>query len=102
MDCPFCDYEGPPPVLRREGLPAALGEVLVFAPKFAGTDGHVLVVPSRHLEDFRDDPELAAAVFRVAAEWARDHADGGCALLCRAGSDVGQTVPHMHVHVLPA
>ncbi len=65
---------------------------------------HVLVVPRRHLASLReaDDPaelgDLLALAARVAAE--AGVADGGYRVVANTGSDGGQTVGHLHLHVL--
>jgi histidine triad (HIT) family protein len=68
--------------------------------------GHVIVATKRQLETILDlDDELAAALFRTAARVARaiDRAfkPEGITIL-QANKPAGwQTVPHVHLHVLP-
>ena len=68
--------------------------------------GHVIVATKRQLETILDlDDELAAALFRTAARVARaiDRAfkPEGITVL-QANKPAGwQTVPHVHLHVLP-
>lgn len=67
---------------------------------------HLLVVPRAHRADVgelvaRGDPGDAHALLSVAAELGRRR--GGAAgfrLVVNTGSDGGQTVGHVHVHVL--
>ena len=67
---------------------------------------HVLVVPKRHVSGWAAlgaaDGELlghlAAAVNQVAAQEGR--MEGGFRVVCNNGPDAGQTVDHMHWHVL--
>lgn len=67
---------------------------------------HVLVVPRRHIPALRDvgpdDIELVASLLGLAAQVAEAeglHA-GGYRVLTNDGPDAGQTVPHLHFHVL--
>lgn len=68
--------------------------------------GHVIVATKRQLETILDlDDELAAALFRTAARVARAvdraFAPEGITIL-QANKPAGwQTVPHVHLHVLP-
>ncbi len=68
--------------------------------------GHVIVATRRQVETILDlDDELAGALFRTAARVARAveaafHPDGITVL--QANRPAGwQTVPHVHLHVLP-
>lgn len=67
---------------------------------------HVLVVPRRHLTGLRDlGPEEAALtseLLGLATEVARREGivDGGFRVLTNDGPDAGQTVFHLHFHVL--
>ncbi|NHI17034.1 HIT domain-containing protein [Microbacterium excoecariae] len=66
---------------------------------------HVLVIPKT--EEFRDvtelaagDPTLLAEMVGLAREVATRHADGEFRLLFNTGPGAGQTVFHVHAHVL--
>lgn len=65
---------------------------------------HFLVVPRRHLEtpSELDDPELLGRLFATAHRLAADRglARSGYRLVLNQGSDGGQTVHHVHLHVL--
>ena len=67
---------------------------------------HVLVIPRRHVESIdamaEDDAALIGRVFVAAKEVARLEgiAQGGYRLVTNVGANGGQTVPHLHVHVL--
>ena len=64
---------------------------------------HVLVVPRRHLRDVRDlaeDPMLLAEVTRTAGEIAAELTDGDFRLVFNTGASAGQSVFHVHAHVL--
>lgn len=66
---------------------------------------HVLVVPRLHVPDVatlaQSDVALLGAVFGAAAHVAQSEGlTGGYRLLANTGPDSGQTVFHLHVHVL--
>lgn len=68
---------------------------------------HVLIVPKKHVQSVAhftaDDKDLAAHIFvdvvpKLAAELGV--ADDGFRLVMNTGDDGGQTVNHLHVHLL--
>jgi histidine triad (HIT) family protein len=67
---------------------------------------HALVIPKKPIENVlaltAEDREVAGAVLLAAAEVARrlGVADSGVRVVFNAGTDAGQTVPHLHAHVL--
>jgi histidine triad (HIT) family protein len=67
---------------------------------------HVLVIPRRHIGSAADltaaDGDLLGRLFAVAAGVARDagFADRGFRIVTNAGSEAGQSVRHLHFHVL--
>ena len=67
---------------------------------------HVLVIPRRHIDSISamtdDDAELVGRVFAAARDVARETGIEwtGYRLVTNIGANAGQTVPHLHVHVL--
>ena len=67
---------------------------------------HALVIPRAHVaslnEASEDDEALLGHLLLVAARVAREegHADGGYRTVINTNADAGQTVFHVHVHVL--
>lgn len=66
---------------------------------------HMLVIPKS--EQYRNvvelaagDPELLAELIGLANSLAAEHADGDFRLVFNTGPDAGQTVFHVHAHVL--
>lgn len=66
---------------------------------------HILVIPK--VSDYRNVSELAAAdpgllaeMVTIAQEIADDHADGHFRLIFNTGEHAGQTVFHVHGHIL--
>jgi histidine triad (HIT) family protein len=101
QDCIFCKIvrgDAPATVVNRaEGL-VAIEDV---NPK---ADVHLLVIPERHLPTFRDISELGAGeakrLLDFVAESARKAGLEEYRLMVFVGPGAGQTVFHLHVHVL--
>ena len=101
--CLFCRLvagEIPATVVREDELTVAFRDVNPQAPT------HVLVIPRAHHEDVGalavDHPEALVAVHRAAAAVAAAEgvAHSGWRLVFNTGADAGQSVPHVHGHVL--
>ena len=101
-DCLFCRIvagEVPAQVVSEDDRTLAFRDVSPQAPT------HVLVVPKAHHDDVTAladaDPALLADVLAAAVAVARsERLDGGFRLVVNTGADGGQTVGHLHVHVL--
>lgn len=65
---------------------------------------HVLVIPRDHIDSLAsaEDESLLGEMLAMAARIARDegYADGGYRVVVNTGSDGGQSVPHLHLHLL--
>lgn len=66
---------------------------------------HILVIPkatdySNVAELAAGDPETLAEMVTVAKQLAAEHANGEFRLIFNSGATVGQTVFHVHAHVL--
>jgi histidine triad (HIT) family protein len=65
---------------------------------------HLLVIPARHLDSFRDVGELddaeAGALLRFVAATAREAGLDDYRLVVNVGPGAGQTVFHLHWHIL--
>jgi histidine triad (HIT) family protein len=103
-DCLFCKLvrgEIPARIVSRSEHTIAFRDVDPRAPT------HVLVVPTRHVSAVRDAEgeegrELLGRVFQAAAEVARQEGldSDGYRLVTNTGPDAGQSVDHLHVHVI--
>lgn len=68
--------------------------------------GHVLVIPREHIESLNDaaqrDEGTLGHLLRVGARAANDlgHGDSGYRTVINTGAGAGQSVFHLHVHVL--
>ena len=67
---------------------------------------HVLIIPRKEIEGINamadEDAPLVGHLFRVARDLARAGGleEGGYRLVINTGADAGQTVFHLHVHLL--
>ncbi|WP_407564876.1 histidine triad nucleotide-binding protein [Streptomyces sp. 184] len=102
-DCLFCKItagEVPATVVRETGTTIAFRDINPQAPT------HVLVIPKAHYADAGTlaaaDPQLTADILREAAEVAaEDKIDAtGYRVVFNTGAGAGQTVFHVHAHVL--
>jgi histidine triad (HIT) family protein len=100
-DCIFCKiYRGELPatvVNRGDGLLA----IEDINPK---ADVHLLVIPERHIETYRDIGELSAeeakTMLDFVAETAKKAKLEEYRLMIFCGAGAGQTVFHLHWHIL--
>ena len=67
---------------------------------------HILIVPNRHIESIStieaEDEPLVGHLFSVARKLAEDEgiSKGGYRLITNTGANGGQTVFHLHVHLI--
>lgn len=98
-DCPFCRPD--PTRLLLEA-----GDVLALWDAFPVSPGHALIVTRRHVatwfEATRDEQHaLVDAIAAVKAAIDQRHAPAGYNVGFNAGEAAGQTVFHLHIHVIP-
>ncbi len=99
MECPFCNPR-PENVLYEDGL------IRILLDSYPANRGHLLVVPKRHVERWEElrDGEKSALVRGVdlAMEKLEETLKpDGFNVGMNLGRAAGQTVPHLHVHVIP-
>lgn len=97
--CPFCTPDADRVFLRNE-------EVLGLWDRFPVSPGHALVVPRRHVADWFDatadeKTALLEGVDVAKAEIERQHRPDGYNIGINRGAAAGQTIFHLHVHVIP-
>jgi diadenosine tetraphosphate (Ap4A) HIT family hydrolase len=97
--CPFCSlpaerivHDGPLAIVIRDGFPVS--------------PGHTLIIPKRHVESFFDvtDAERTDLMSLVAAartDLDREFRPAGYNIGINDGAAAGQTVPHLHIHLIP-
>lgn len=95
--CAFCE-------IANDRAPATIvaqwGDALAIVPLDSRFPGHVLIIPRKHFGRPDDDPAAFGALCEKVAAFA---GTGGYDynLALNAGPDAGQTVFHVHVHLLP-
>ena len=82
------------------------GETLAFMDIMPQVDGHVLVIPKEHAATLLElSPEGACACIRTVQHLARAVKQAmqvpGVLIVQVNGAQAGQTVPHVHFHVMP-
>lgn len=102
-DCLFCRIaDGDVPADRV----AESDEWLAFRDIEPQAPVHVLIIPRRHVESVAalesDDAELAGRLLLAAAETARELGvdEDGYRLVTNRGAKAGQSVFHLHLHLL--
>jgi histidine triad (HIT) family protein len=102
-DCLFCKIAGGeiPATLVHEDQ-----DVVAFRDIHPQAPVHILVIPREHLSSLDDVDEghshVLGSLYLRAAEIARKEgiAEDGYRTVLNMGADGGQTVQHLHVHVL--
>ena len=103
QDCLFCRIaakEVPATIVHEDDEAVAFEDIDPQAPV------HILVIPRAHIESAaavaEADEELVGRLVRIAAELAADRGldKTGFRLVLNSGSDAGQAVNHLHLHVL--
>jgi len=97
--CPFCDV-APERVVAHNSLAIAIGD------GFPVSEGHTLVVPREHEAHLFDLPgQTQAALWQLVGEVRNelqlDLLPAGFNIGLNDGVAAGQTVMHVHIHVIP-
>ena len=100
-DCLFCKIvagDVPATIVAESPNVIAFRDIAPKAPL------HVLVVPREHVDNVTSAaatmPEVLAEMVGLAQRVAREEADGSYRLVFNTGENAGQTVFHVHGHVL--
>jgi len=102
-DCIFCkiaDKTMPSDIVYEDDLVVAFRDIDPQAPV------HILVIPKKHISTVltltHEDKELVGHMFLVAASLSREQqiAQNGFRLVTNCNKDGGQTVFHLHMHLL--
>ena len=100
MSCPFCNR------IRSNHISAERGSAVAFPDAQPLTPGHTLVVPRRHFVELRElEPEELTDLWLLGVSLCRklevEHKAEAFNLGINAGRAAGQTVDHLHLHVIP-
>lgn len=103
MDCVFCK------IINKE-IPAKIAyeddQVIAFHDINPQAPIHLLIVPKKHIPSIMDidqeNSELLKGIVRVAQELAKENKidEKGFRLVVNTGEEGGQTVQHLHFHLL--
>jgi len=100
LNCPFCQTD----TLR---IVAENRSVFAIKDRYPVTDGHTLIIPFRHANDYfsmngyeRSDAENLIRYVRSTLMH-EDPTISGINVGTNAGADAGQTVMHAHIHLIP-
>jgi ATP adenylyltransferase len=98
--CPFCSLDDSDRVFYRDDLTVALWDGYPISP------GHALVVPRRHVAGWfeasaEEHAALVRAIDAARAAILERHRPDGFNIGVNVGAAAGQTVFHLHVHLIP-
>lgn len=98
-NCPFC-LERDTRMIMENKLAYAMFDI------FPVSKGHCLVITKRHIPDFFEaTPEEIGALFSLAKEAKtvieEKYKPSGFNIGVNINETAGQTVPHVHVHIIP-
>ncbi|MBU3694016.1 MAG: HIT family protein [Rhodocyclaceae bacterium] len=97
--CPFCD-------IADDRVVGRLGTAFAIRDGYPVSPGHTLLIPRRHIGSLFELPggdllDLLTLLGRVKAELDREHHPDGYNIGVNDGAAAGQTVPHLHIHLIP-
>ncbi len=98
-ECPFCHPESTRVIARHSRF-------FVYQDGFPVSPGHALVIPYRHVATMAElsadeQAALFPAVLVAQRRLDESHRPDGYNIGINQGAAGGQTVPHLHVHVIP-
>ena len=103
MDCIFCK------IIKKE-IPASIiyedDNIIAFNDIEPKAPVHVIIIPKKHIPTISEigpeDKELVGEILLVAPKIARQKgvSETGYRLIVNKGKDAGQTVDHLHFHLL--
>ena len=102
MDCLFCKIvagEIPSTKVYEDEKVLAFRDIAPMAPT------HILVIPKAHIgsvaEITAENSDVVAHIFTVIPQIAKaEGLEGGYRVVSNCGPDAGQTVQHLHFHIL--
>ena len=102
MSCLFCKIvagEIPSTKVYEDELVLAFRDIAPQAPT------HILVIPKTHIPSVdgitAENSALVAHIFEVIPQIAKaEGLENGYRVVSNCGADAGQTVPHLHFHIL--
>jgi len=101
-DCVFCGIDS-----DRSSALLESTHFYSVQDRFPVTSGHTLIIPRRHITSPSELDETEWYELRAMIQKACTHLKNGDRQITgfnigiNIGSDAGQTIPHLHVHVIP-
>jgi len=99
-DCPFCSLSNDVEIIAESA------SVFAIYDKFPVNKGHVLIIPKRHAEDyfyfsFKEQSAIWFVLNFVKRIIQEKYNPDGFNIGVNIGESAGQTVPHVHIHLIP-
>lgn len=99
MTCPFC-------AIPSERIVLSNLHGVVIRDGFPISPGHTLIIPRRHVGSFFDIDSIEREVLMALLDEAKRRLDkefkpNGYNIGINDGAAAGQTVPHLHIHLIP-
>jgi len=100
MECPFCHPEQGREIIAESELAFAIYD------KFPVNRGHVLIIPKRHYADYfeltvQEQTACILLLNEVKEFISHVFSPNGFNIGINIGSAAGQTVSHVHIHLIP-
>jgi diadenosine tetraphosphate (Ap4A) HIT family hydrolase len=97
--CPFCDLPSGDRVLEN-------GLAIAFYDRFPVSPGHLLIIPRRHVASYFEATADEQTALMELVTLGKDKLDqefhpDGYNIGINVGTVAGQTVPHLHIHLIP-
>ena len=100
-DCPFC-YDN-----IKERIVAEQKSVVAIQDSYPVTDGHFLILPKRHMEDYfsmneTENKDIGILIKKLKNRIMEEyHSVTGFNIGTNIGDSAGQTIFHAHIHLIP-
>ena len=103
INCPFCGIENttdPDQLIAFDDLSVCIAD------RFPVSNGHVLILPKRHVSSFFDiNKQERASLFDLLdvakAKIDNLYSPDSYNIGINDGTAAGQTIPHLHIHLIP-
>ena len=101
--CPFCEIANNPNHTR---ILKTTSTCFSIADGYPVSKGHTLIIPNRHIKSFfetsaNEKVELMQLLEQSKQAIDKAHQPDGYNIGINDGTSAGQTVPHLHIHLIP-
>lgn len=99
-ECPFCKLASDVEIIYEDEL------ALAFFDKFPVSEGHALIIPKRHVENYFDLTSneiscMQTVLFKVKEIVENRFHPNGFNIGINIGESAGQSIFHVHMHLIP-